>query len=64
MKDHPNVKYLFDTMIKKVISNDEEAVKVELTNGEIQEYDLLVAADGHVCTFSLQLSHITAKPSS
>jgi 2-polyprenyl-6-methoxyphenol hydroxylase-like FAD-dependent oxidoreductase len=45
-KDHPNVKYLFGTTIKQVISNDNDTVEVELSNGEIREFDLLVAADG------------------
>ena len=45
-KDHPSIKYLFGTTINKVISNDERAVKVELSNGEVREFDLLVAADG------------------
>ncbi|KAL9104722.1 MAG: hypothetical protein Q9187_008867, partial [Circinaria calcarea] len=45
-KDHPNVNYLLGTTIKKVVSNDENSVKVELSDGEVQEFDLLVAADG------------------
>ncbi|KAK6531118.1 hypothetical protein TWF281_007943 [Arthrobotrys megalospora] len=45
-KDHPNVTYLFGTTIKEVISNDEDSVKVELSTGEIQTYDLLVLSDG------------------
>ncbi|KAI9852678.1 MAG: hypothetical protein M1824_001825 [Vezdaea acicularis] len=45
-KDHPNVHYSFGTTIKEVVSNDQDTVKVELSNGEVQEYDLLVAADG------------------
>ncbi|DBA90811.1 TPA: hypothetical protein ACH3X1_004015 [Trebouxia sp. C0004] len=45
-KDHPNVSYLFGTTVKEVVSNDDKAVKVQLSNGEVQEYDLLVAADG------------------
>jgi 2-polyprenyl-6-methoxyphenol hydroxylase-like FAD-dependent oxidoreductase len=45
-KDFPNVKYLFGTTIKAVVSNDNDVVKVELSNGEMQEFDLLVAADG------------------
>ena len=45
-KDFPNVDCLFGTTIKKVLSNDENAVKVELSNGKIQQSDLLVAADG------------------
>lgn len=45
-KDHPNVTYLFDTTVKKVLSNDDDLVQVELSNGEVQDSDLLVAADG------------------
>ena len=45
-KDHPNVKYVFGTTVQRVISNNNDSVKVELSNGEIQESDLLVAADG------------------
>lgn len=45
-KDNPNVQYLFGTTIKEVISNDDDSVKVQLSNGEVQEFDLLVVADG------------------
>lgn len=45
-KDHPNVNYLFGTTIKDVVSNDDDTVKVKLSHGEVQEFDLLVAADG------------------
>jgi 2-polyprenyl-6-methoxyphenol hydroxylase-like FAD-dependent oxidoreductase len=45
-KDHPNVKYLFGTTIQEVVSNDHDTVKVGLSNGEVREFDLLVAADG------------------
>lgn len=45
-KDHPNIEYLFGTTVEQVVSNDEEAVKVELTNGEVRDFSLLVAADG------------------
>ena len=45
-KDHPNVDYLMGTTILNVISNDDETVKVELSNGGVQDFDLLVAADG------------------
>ena len=40
-----NVEYVFGTTVQKVISND-ASVKVELSNGTVEEYDLLVAADG------------------
>lgn len=45
-KDHPNVNYVLGTTIKEVVSNDDDTVKVQLSNGEVQEFDLLVAADG------------------
>ena len=45
-KDHPNVNYMLGTTIKNVVSNDDDTVKVELSQGEVQEFDLLVAADG------------------
>ncbi|KAF1845723.1 FAD/NAD(P)-binding domain-containing protein [Cucurbitaria berberidis CBS 394.84] len=45
-KDFPNVEYVFGTTISKVVSNDNTSVKVEFSNGQTQEYDLLVAADG------------------
>lgn len=45
-RDHPNIEYLFNTTVKKVVSNDDDTVKVELSRGEVQEFDLLVAADG------------------
>ena len=45
-KDHPNVKYKFNTTVKSVISNNDDSVMVESSNGEVQEFDLLVAADG------------------
>ena len=45
-KDLPNVNYLFGITSKQIISNDDNTVKVELSNGEVQEFDLLVAADG------------------
>jgi 2-polyprenyl-6-methoxyphenol hydroxylase-like FAD-dependent oxidoreductase len=45
-KDHPNVNYVFGTTIRNVVSNDDDNVKVELSNGEVQDFDLLVAADG------------------
>ncbi|KAF2113136.1 hypothetical protein BDV96DRAFT_497107 [Lophiotrema nucula] len=45
-KDEPNVDYLFSTTIEKIVSNDDESVKVQLSSGETQKYDVLVAADG------------------
>ncbi|ORY14068.1 hypothetical protein BCR34DRAFT_534828 [Clohesyomyces aquaticus] len=45
-KEDPNVTYLLGTTIQEVITNDNDTVKVKLSNGEVQEFDLLVAADG------------------
>jgi 2-polyprenyl-6-methoxyphenol hydroxylase-like FAD-dependent oxidoreductase len=45
-KKFPPVKYCFSTTIKQVLQNDGNIVKVETSNGDVQEYDLLVAADG------------------
>ena len=45
-KEQPNVNYMFGTTIKQILSNDDTSVKVQLSNGEVQEFDLLVAADG------------------
>jgi 2-polyprenyl-6-methoxyphenol hydroxylase-like FAD-dependent oxidoreductase len=45
-KDHPNINYHFGTTIKEVISNNRDNVKVELSNRKVEEFDLLVAADG------------------
>ena len=45
-KDHPNVHYLFGMTIKEVISNNDSGVKVQLSNGEMHDFDLLVVADG------------------
>jgi len=45
-KDSPNIEYRFGTTVKRVISNNDEAVEVELSDGRVEKYDLLVAADG------------------
>lgn len=45
-KDHPSVKYLFGTTVTDVISNDDRSVKVQLSNGDVHEYDVLIVADG------------------
>lgn len=45
-KDLPNVEFKFGTTITKVLENSEERVRVELSTGEQQEGDVLVAADG------------------
>ena len=44
--DLPNVEYRFGTTVKNVMSNNDDIVKVEMSDGEIEEFDLLVAADG------------------
>ncbi|KAK5680375.1 hypothetical protein LTS10_007302 [Elasticomyces elasticus] len=45
-KDHPNVEYRFGITVQEVLSNDEKSVKVKLSNGEVETFHLLVAADG------------------
>lgn len=45
-KDLPNVNYVFGTTVTNVISNDDDSVKVELSDGKVEEFDILVAADG------------------
>ncbi|CAF9906635.1 MAG: hypothetical protein GOMPHAMPRED_004821 [Gomphillus americanus] len=44
--NNPLVEYRFGTTVRKVISNDEAGVEVELDDGKVEKYDLLVAADG------------------
>ncbi|PWN88775.1 FAD/NAD(P)-binding domain-containing protein [Acaromyces ingoldii] len=47
-KDLDNVEYRFGTTVTKIVSDDgdEAPVKVTLSTGEEQEYDVVVAADG------------------
>lgn len=45
-RHNPNVTYLFGTTVRKILSNDQRSVKVELSSGSVEEYDVLVAADG------------------
>lgn len=45
-RSQPNVEYIFDTTVTQVLHINDDSVKVELSNGTVQEYDLLVAADG------------------
>lgn len=45
-KAFPNVEHIFSTTIQKALSNDDASVKTELSNGALQNHDLLVAADG------------------
>ncbi|KAG9206634.1 hypothetical protein G6514_003471 [Epicoccum nigrum] len=42
----PNTEYILSTTIQKILSNDDVGVKVELSDGSLRDYDLLVAADG------------------
>ncbi|KAH6643916.1 hypothetical protein C7974DRAFT_371100 [Boeremia exigua] len=42
----PNVEYTFGTTVQKVLENNDAGVKVELSDGTVQDFDLLVAADG------------------
>lgn len=44
--DHPNVEYMFGTTIKQVLQNDKLGCKVELSNGQVQDFEVAVAADG------------------
>ncbi len=45
-KNDLNINYIFNTTITKVLSNDDEAVKVELSDGSVHEFDSAIAADG------------------
>lgn len=45
-KDDPHVTSSFGTTIERVVSNDDAGVTVELSSGEVQTFDLVVAADG------------------
>jgi 2-polyprenyl-6-methoxyphenol hydroxylase-like FAD-dependent oxidoreductase len=45
-RNNPRIKYLFDTVIEEVLENSDRCVRVKLSNGDIQEYDVLCAADG------------------
>lgn len=51
-KDLPGVTYRFDTTVTKILANDDAAdnkdgkVTVEASDGNVEDYDLLVAADG------------------
>ncbi|KFY24533.1 hypothetical protein V491_02120 [Pseudogymnoascus sp. VKM F-3775] len=45
-KSLPNVEYMFGTTVEEVLQNDQENIKVRLSNGEEREFDLVVAADG------------------
>ncbi|MCO5585457.1 hypothetical protein L7F22_039390 [Adiantum nelumboides] len=41
-----NIQYKFSVTVEKVLENNENSVKVLLSNGEEIEYDIVVAADG------------------
>lgn len=41
-----NVEYRFGTTVTEVLENTPESVKVRLSNGDVEQYDVLVAADG------------------
>ncbi|KAL8754225.1 MAG: hypothetical protein Q9199_004493 [Rusavskia elegans] len=45
-RDLPNVVFKFSTTIQNAISNEDNTVKMRLSDGKVHEYDLLVAADG------------------
>jgi len=42
----PNVEYMFSMTVQQVLHNDDDSVKVVLSNSAVHEHDLLVAADG------------------
>ncbi|KAJ8114614.1 hypothetical protein OPT61_g3549 [Boeremia exigua] len=41
-----NVEYVFGTTVQKVLENSDAGVKVQMSDGAVREFDLLVAADG------------------
>lgn len=43
---HPNVTYLFSTTVARILSDGDKSVEVELSNGDVRAYDVLVLADG------------------
>lgn len=45
-KAHSNIHYYFDTTVRDIVSNENDSIKIELSNGEVRAYDLLVATDG------------------
>lgn len=45
-KEDANITYSLGTTITDVIANKDQSVTVQLSNGQREEYDLLVAADG------------------
>lgn len=45
-KDNSAIDYVFGTTVEKVLENDEKRVKVQFSTGKVDQYDLLVAADG------------------
>lgn len=45
-KSLPDVEFNFGTTIEEVLENSQERVRVRLSSGDEQEYDILVAADG------------------
>ncbi|CRG84220.1 hypothetical protein PISL3812_01535 [Talaromyces islandicus] len=45
-RECPSVKYFFGTTIKEVILNDDKTVRVKFSHGVVEDFDLLVAADG------------------
>ncbi|KZL85209.1 2-polyprenyl-6-methoxyphenol hydroxylase-like oxidoreductase protein [Colletotrichum incanum] len=45
-KDHPNIEYLFGMTCSEVVSNDGDIIKIGLSNGQVRDFDLVVAADG------------------
>jgi len=49
-KDNPKIAYLFNTTIVEVLENSDKRVKVQLSNGDVKDFDVLCAADGQWST--------------
>lgn len=45
-EQQPSVKYLFGTTVTDVLSDDDKGIKVELSDGDVREYDAVIIADG------------------
>ena len=56
-KDHPNLNYMCGTTIQKIVSNDSDTFKVELSNGSCRTSTswLQQTADGQRCERSASL---------
>jgi 2-polyprenyl-6-methoxyphenol hydroxylase-like FAD-dependent oxidoreductase len=54
-KQEKNIEWRFGTTVTTVLENSEKGVKVELSSGEVDSFDLLVAADGQWSSIRKQL---------